>query len=230
MAKLRSISMILSNRELRRAASVLIAVTVLSGCSALGGGDAGSLVALAKNVWGGTGRTVTLEQAAAVPYASMGIRVGDSPEAMIILAGDSGGQRLWTSSAGIALTTSGGGRIVRTAGFAQNLGGYERRDDTLGKDGVRTIRWQADFPDLNLYSVPITCQDRSAGDETIIILGKDIRTRRIDESCVSQSDSLDWSFTNTYWLDPSSGLVWRSIQHVHPGFDAIETEILRPPG
>ncbi len=228
MAKLRSISMILSPHRLRRVAPLLVAVLVLDGCSALGGSDAASLFALAKNLW--NGKAVTLEEAAAVPYASMGIRVGDSPEAMIILAGDSGGQRLWTSSAGVAISTSSDGRIVRTAGFAQNLGGYERQDDTLGKDGVRTIRWQADFPDLNLYSVPITCQDRPAGDETIVILGKDIHTRRIDESCVSQSDSLNWSFTNTYWLDPSSGLVWRSIQHIHPGFDAIEAEILRPPG
>jgi hypothetical protein len=121
------------------------------------------------------------------------------------------------------------GRIVRTAGFAHNLEGYARGRDSLGEGGVRSLRWQADFPDLKLYSVSIACRDRPAGDETIIILGKDIHTRRIDESCSTEGSGLDWSFKNRYWLDPSSGLVWRSIQHVHPRLDAIETETLRPP-
>jgi hypothetical protein len=158
----------------------------------------------------------------------MGIRLGGSPQNMVILAGDAGGQRLWTSAAKIAITTKDG-RIVRTAGFGHDLGGYEPRGNSLGEDGARTVRWQADFPDLNLYSVPITCRDHLVGDETIIILGKDIHVRRIDESCASADSQLDWSFKNIYWIDPESGLIWRSIQHVHPQLDSIETEILRPP-
>jgi hypothetical protein len=228
MARLRNTSTISSNLKVRRAAPVLAAVFVLAGCSVIGGGDAGSLYEIAKNVWSGSSKKVTLEEAASVPYASMGIRLGGSPEVMIILAGDMGGQRLWTSAAKIAITTKDG-RIVRTAGFEHNLGGYGPQGDTLGKDGGRTLRWQADFPDLSLYSVPIVCRDRPAGDETIVILGKDVHTRRIDESCANEGSELDWSFDNTYWLDPASGLVWRSIQHVHPRLDAIETEILRPP-
>ncbi|MDE2111685.1 MAG: YjbF family lipoprotein [Alphaproteobacteria bacterium] len=216
------------NRKLRRAVPILATALALGGCSALGGGDAASLVALAKNVWNGNSGSVTLEQAAAVPYASLGIRVGDGPEGMLILAGDTDGQLLWTSGAGAAISTRNG-RIVRTAGFAQNLGGYESRGDTPGTDGMQTVRWQADFPDLNLYSVSITCQDRPAGNETIIILGKDIHTKRMDETCASDESRLGWAFDNTYWLDPSSGVVWRSIQHIHPGFNTIETEILRPP-
>jgi len=179
-------------------------------------------------MWTGNNKKVTLEEAAAVPYASMGIRVGNSTETMIILASDTGGPLLWTAGAGIAITTRDG-RIVRTAGLSHNLGGYEPGSVSLGADGVRSTRWQADFPDLKLYSVAIACRSRPAVDETIIILGKDIQTRRINESCSTEGSGLDWSFDNTYWLDPSSGLVWRSIQHVHPLLDAIETEILRPP-
>ncbi|MDE2184890.1 MAG: YjbF family lipoprotein [Alphaproteobacteria bacterium] len=80
-----------------------------------------------------------------------------------------------------------------------------------------------------LFSVLITCEDRDAGPETISILGKDIHTRRIDESCRSD-DSLDWSFRNVFWVDPETGLVWRSIQHVNPKLDAVEIDVLRPPG
>jgi len=220
----------LSNLKVCRAAPILGAFLLLGGCDAtLGGGDAASIGAMIKNMWSGSANKVALEEAAAVPYASMGVRLGDGPETMLILAGDTGGQRLWTSAVGIAITTSDDGRIVRTAGFAHNLEGYARGRDSLGEGGVRSLRWQADFPDLKLYSVSIACRDRPAGDETIIILGKDIHTRRIDESCSTEGSGLDWSFKNRYWLDPSSGLVWRSIQHVHPRLDAIETETLRPP-
>ena len=221
--------MILLNRKIRHAASVLTAACVLAGCSAIGGGDIASIYEIAKNVWSDRSRKVTLEEAASVPYASMGIRLGDSSEVMIVLAGDTNGQSLWTSSAKIAITTQGG-RIVRTAGFEHNLGGYSSLSDTLGKDSGRTLRYQVDFPDLSLYSVPIVCQDQPAVDETIIILGKDIHTQRIEELCACADGELDWSFNNTYWLDPESGLVWRSIQHVHPRLDVVDTEILRPPG
>jgi hypothetical protein len=228
MARLRNTSTISSNRKACRAAPVLAAVLVLAGCSAVGSSDVTSLYAIAKNLWSGGSQKVILEEAASVPYASMGLRLGGGPQVMIILAGDAGGQRLWTSAAKIAITTKDG-RIVRTAGFEHNLGGYDSQDSTLGTDGARMVRWQADFPDLSLYSVPIICQDQPAREETIVILGQAIHTRRIDESCASKGSRLDWSFDNTYWLDPSSGLVWRSIQHVHPRLDAIEMEILRPP-
>ena len=145
-----------------------------------GDGDVKSFYELSKEVWNGDSQSITLEQAAAVPYASMGIRLGDGPQVMIVLAGDTSGQNLWTSAAKFAITTKEG-RIVRTGGFDKNLGGLAPLNDDRDKDGSGTVRWQADFPDLSLYSVSIICQDRPAGDETIIILGSDIHTRRIEE-------------------------------------------------
>lgn len=203
----------------------------LSACNSVnfGGGDVGQIYRLTKAAWSSTDRNVTMAQAAASPYASMGIRLGDGPQSMVILATDSGNERLWTSAAHITLATRNG-RIVRTAGLEHNLSGYQTVRDTDNENGTRTILWFADFADLGRYSVPIQCRDRNAGPETITILGKTIHTRRVNESCASQSSRLDWTFHNTYWRDPESNLTWRSIQHVHPGTEAIETEILRPPG
>ena len=229
MVRLQNISTTSSSPKACRAAMVIATVLLLSGCgTTVGSGDAASLFAVIKNTWNHTNKKVALEEAAAVPYASMGIRLGDSPQTMLLLVSDSSGQRLWTSGAGVAIVTKDG-HIARTAGFPHNLGGYELGRESPGKNGVQTMHWQADFPDLKLYSVSIACLDRPARDETIVILGKNINTRRVDESCTSEGRKLDWSFDNTYWLDPSSGLIWRSIQHVHPQLDAIETEILRPP-
>jgi hypothetical protein len=214
------------NRRFIGAGVALAATCLTAGCVDIAQGDIGEIYRAAKGLWNG-GEAVTLEEAASVPYASIGVRLGGSSEMMLILATDSGGRQLWTSSARIAITTDNG-RIVRTAGFGYDLGGYESRK-AITKDGEKTIRWQGDFPDLGLYSIPIVCRERARGDETIVILGKDIHTRRVDESCVAESGQLSWSFRNSYWLDPASGLVWRSVQHTHPRLDAITLEILRPP-
>jgi len=215
------------SRKLLGAVSVAAVACLAGGCAVSGNGDVESIYEVAKNLWN-RGERVSLEQAASVPYASTGVRLGHSPETILLLATDERGLQLWTSAARIAITTRDG-RIVRTAGFEHNLTGYESRNPPPEAGGVRSVRWQADFQDLGLYSIPISCRDVTVGDETIAILGKDIRTRRVDESCRSESAQLDWSFENTFWLDPASELVWRSIQHVHPRLDPIEMEILRPP-
>ena len=226
MAKLQVIWTMSLNRRLIEAAFALAATCLTAGCIDIAQGDVGQIYDAAKGLWN-SGEAVSLEEAASVPYASIGVRLGGSSEIMLLLATDSGGRQLWTSSARIAITTDKG-RIVRTAGFGYDLGGYEPRQ-TITERGEKIIQWQGDFPDLGLYSVPIACRQRPWGDETIVILGKDIHASRVEESCVAEGGQLDWSFKNTFWLDPASGLVWRSIQHVHPHLDAIKIEILRPP-
>ena len=38
-----------------------------------------------------------------------------------------------------------------------------------------------------------------------------------------------WSFENLFWVDPQTGFVWRSVQHIAPGVAPIEIDVLRPP-
>ncbi|HUJ03863.1 MAG TPA: YjbF family lipoprotein [Rhizomicrobium sp.] len=172
---------------------------------------------------------VTLKEAAAVPYASMGVRVGDGPEAMVVLASDSDGQRLWTSAAHIALLTHGG-RIVRSSGFAHNLSAVTGTDPLPAfadpDAGPREVTRQVDFWDMNLFAVTLSCRIESKGDDPVTILGATINTHRVEESCTATRP--DWSFTDTFWMD-KSGLVWKSVQHINPALDPVETEILRPP-
>jgi hypothetical protein len=217
----------LSNLKLSHLMTALAAGAFAAGCSTVGGGDIASIYQLAKTSWSGD-QKVSLEEAASVPYASMGLRVGHSNQVMIILASDQNGEQLWTSSARIAITTLNG-RIIRTAGLGHNLAGYQEQHTVPSEADHEAVRWLADFPELDLYSVSISCERQNRGEETIMILGQAIRTRRIDESCAVTNHGLDWSFHNTYWTDPASGLVWRSIQHVNPKLDVIETEMLRPP-
>ena len=175
---------------------------------------------------------ITLQQAAAVPYATMGVRIGGGPEQMVVLAGTEKNTLLWTSAARIALETRNG-RIVSSSGFQYNLDTTTFRSDdrlptiTNTRLAVSTSR-SVDFPDQNLYSVALDCDMSVMGEESISILGADIPAIRVEEHC--HSSQLDWNFTNTFWLGRSSGFVWRSIQFIHPKLPAIDTEILRPSG
>jgi hypothetical protein len=229
MAKSLDISMKSRNHRCIQAASLLVIAWSLTGCSSLrfGTGDFQGVYLMARNAFRDE-QPIGLEQAAAVPYASMGVRVGGSNQIMLVLATSSDGEELWTSAAQIAITTRKG-RIVRTAGLQHNISGYQERPGTSTSDGVPVSRWIADFTDIGLYAVPIACKVLPPKDDTITILNKEIRTKRVDERCKSESERLDWSFTNRFWLDERTGFTWRSRQWVSPKLGAIEIDILRPP-
>jgi hypothetical protein len=199
------------------------------GCSSSGSNDWLALYKAAWKSWTGD-NAIGLDQAAAIPYASLGVRIGTGPEQLLVLAEDANGSQLWLSGSKIAITTRGG-RIVATSGLGADLSGgtsdalTSARGISRWKRGT-VINWVADFADLGRYSVPIQCKDEPIGTETISILGKDIVTLHVVETCTAEL--LGWTFSNDYWVDENSGSVWRSIQHIHPKLDPLATEVLRP--
>jgi len=66
--------------------------------------------------WGNA--RVTREQAAAIPYASLGYSLDGGNQDILVLATDSGGDLLWTSAAHVVIVTRDG-RIVRTVGLGK---------------------------------------------------------------------------------------------------------------
>jgi hypothetical protein len=212
------------------------AVLALAGCSSEsnggGGTEWGQIVDMVSGQVGGSSQsdTVTLAQAAAVPFATIGIRINDGPQLMLVLAADEAGDHLWTSKARAAVTTRYG-RVVRTSGLPVNIDGVTYNGDDPVQVAARTgqtseaLRY-ADFWDLNRFSIPLRCVTVAKGSEPVTILGKSIATVRVDQTC--ESPSIDWSFTDSFWVG-TSGLVWKSIQHYHPNAAPVEIEILRPP-
>ena len=176
---------------------------------------------------------VTREQAAAIPYASLGYSLDGGNQSILVLATDSGGDLLWTSAAHVVIVTRDG-RIVRTVGLGQDLSNTTSRNQNGLPPPAAAIRTPfsstrlQDFADRGLYGVRVSCQTKLVGRQNVTILGQVIATLRVDEACSSQNP--DWSFTNNFWVDQDSGLVWRSRQHVHPNGTPVEIEIFRPPG
>ncbi|HTO40233.1 MAG TPA: YjbF family lipoprotein [Rhizomicrobium sp.] len=175
--------------------------------------------------------SLTRAQVDAIAAPSLGVRLGDGPEILSVLTSDAPHSKLWTAGKSFALQTDAG-RIVRSAGFSANLSGVSTNPGethapaaALRRGGERTLAY--DFADLNVYSVKAVCTVSDHGRENIQILGRIIPTQRIVEHC--RAELLDWTFENTFWLGERSGLVWQSVQHIHPRLGAITTELLRAP-
>lgn len=176
---------------------------------------------------------VTRSQAASIPYATLGYRIEDGNQSLLVLATDTGGEQLWTASNHVVFQTRDG-RITRTVGLAHNLGALTPRSGealpspfTALKQPFSSTRL-VDLTESGVYSLALTCRSMPSGPQSITILGQAIATQRVDETC--ENRAMGWRFTDTYWLDPATGMAWRSIQHVAPKGGKIQTEILRPPG
>lgn len=219
---------------MRRAGQVMVlaAGLALTGCSSLERSIYGDYAKVVRTAWSeqfGDGG-VTREQAAAIPYASMGFRFNGSRESLLVLATDTGGNQLWTSASHIVLVTRNG-RIQQSVGLPLNLAGTTAKVETIApaqaKKAPFTSTRQQDFPDLGLYSVTLQCQATAMGPAKIMILGSTMTTIRVDERC--QAQGLDWSFVDSFWVDPESAFTWKSVQHIHPKGATLNTEIFRAP-
>lgn len=215
-----------SIRNIRSILTCTCVAGLLSGCQIFpdntDAGQIGKIITLAFSA----PPKVTLAEAEAIPYASVGIQIDDGAQDILILATDNAGQQLWTSASRIAIITLKG-HILKTAGLPKNLSAtYSTSAEDAGRHpGITRM---IDLPDMRLYGIGIFCVDQKIGVETITLLGKPIQTVRSEERCHSDKDKLKWEFTNLFWRDPDSGFVWRSEQHIHPMLGTITLETLRP--
>ena len=166
---------------------------------------------------------VQLSVPASIPYATMGVNIGSSSQAVFVLATtQTGGDQMWLAGKQAALVTRDG-RIVRTSGLDQNLLG--RR--VLSEGGERGNLYFYDLSGPKTYNLLVRCSAQDAGVEQISILGAQLNTHHVVEHC--EADSVSWAFDNEYWQDPATGFVWRSVQYVHPQQPAIRMDVFRPP-
>ena len=212
-------------------AAVMSFLTVsLAGCSVMG--DVSSTdtdivkigTLLLHSITGiGSASEVPRERVAAIPYASLGVRLGSSDQSLLVLASKNGDNLLWVGGRSIALTVRAG-RIVRTVGFAQNLSGIETTSGPASGESDHP-NYLYDFAEQSRFGVAVKCSRTDLGHERVVILGVSHDTDHVAEDC--EAAEMDWNFRNEYWSDPS-GFVWKSRQNVAPDLDAFDLEVLRP--
>src|SRR5258707_6610838 len=148
------------------------------------------------------------ERAAAVPYATMGMELGSSAQALLVLGRITQDELDWFGGEQVFVRTRNG-RVIRTVGLPYDLGGLRRLSTnsmlraTEASSAPQLL--SLDFPDLGVFGATAQCSRKDAGDDNVEILGSRIPTRHIVEHCTVEA--LRWSFDNEYWEDRMSGYV-----------------------
>jgi hypothetical protein len=176
-----------------------------------------------------TAQKVPRERAAGIPYATMGLELGSSPQALLILGTIAENELDWFAGEQVFVRTRNG-RVIRTAGLPYDLGGLRDLSADLARRGAARNsgpqQFSLDFPDLGIFGATAQCSSKDMGDDNIEIFGSRILTRHIVEHCTV--GAMRWNFDNEFWKDRTSGYVWRSSQHVHPNSPPLILEVLRP--
>ena len=166
-----------------------------------------------------------------LPYASIAAKIGKGPRSLLILWRQEGDDLHWLSADDAAIVTRKG-RIVKTAGLPETLlETRSRAADPVGaglKSGTQSPIYvrEIDLSPPPQFGLLIESKIREIGPRTISIADIDFDTVLFYEHCTAQT--LNWSFTNRYWVDPVDGFVWRSKQTIARGFPPIEIDILKP--
>jgi hypothetical protein len=169
------------------------------------------------------------EDVAKFAAASISVRVGSAPEALVLLNRIEGRDQFWFSSDHIMLVTRGG-RVTQTAGFQTDLMHTEMPTPDPVDGALLTADHGASLRLLDYEEFGVGIQARSQyrllGRDPIRIIGSSIPTLRIIEQV--RVPTLKWWFTNTYWVHEQTAAVWKSRQHFHPDRPVLTITTMRP--
>lgn len=166
-----------------------------------------------------------------LPYASIAAKIGKGPRSLLILWRQDRDDLHWLSADDVAIVTRRG-RVVKTAGLPETMREtrFSPRDPVADgikpTDSGRTFTRELDLDPPPQFGLLVDSRFEEIGRRTITIAEIQFETLLFREHCVAKT--LNWAFTNTYWIDPFDGFVWRSEQTIARGFPPITIEILKP--
>jgi len=166
-----------------------------------------------------------------IPYASISAKVGKGPRSLLILGRYAGGDLHWLSADNASVVTRGG-RVVKTSGFPENIKAtqYLNADPVARQlhlpSALRHFSRSVDIDADNFYGLVLDSEFEKRGETEITIAELKLRTILVEE--VNKARTINWNFTNYYWIDVYDGFVWKSVQYIARSFPPIEIEVLKP--
>lgn len=163
------------------------------------------------------------------PYYQMRLDWPDGAE-LLVMGHAEGGRTLWYDG-GSHLFVLRHGLVVKTDHLDANLDATALPADDPFQRGLQHLHGPLDVTrhvDLSpgyRYGVPVQVHLQPAGMTTLNILGTPHRVRIVDATV--RAPRLHFSAHNRYWVDPASGVVWKSRQTL-PGGPTLTLTALRP--
>ena len=199
------------------------AVIGLAGCNSLTG-DGLETIRLAIS---GPASQLSAERVNAVDAPVLLVELGVA-EAMLVSNGPSAGLVEWYGVTEMLLTQ--GGRIVQAAGLPTDLIAPLTADDPFLRglhnltDGVELTRL-VDYPAMYQTGLHQHARYRVGRLEPITYMGASHQLLRIDE--MINMPELGFRATNKYWVEPDTGLVRHSVQHVAPDLPPLRLTLVK---
>ena len=175
---------------------------------------------------------LTREQIEQKPFAMIEVRIGRTTLAILVLNRREGPDLYWVA-ANRSLLVTRANRIVRTVGLPVDI----VYTHFIAADPVATglhrltgpfdLQRVVDYNSSERYGRVIKSTFEVMGDDPIEIVDLKYPTRLIRERCIM--DVEDWRFENFYWIDPATGNVWQSVQHISKDFPPLRIRVLKPP-
>lgn len=166
-----------------------------------------------------------------LPYASAYLKVGKAPQAFVVLAASEQGQQKWVTADKNMIVTDHG-RIVKTIGFGEDIVSVDNlKSDPLALgflNSAASEQWHTKVVWAQVFRAgyALVSHFEYKGMEQVTILETSRSLARFDEK-VSVS-ALNQSYTNSYWVDPKSKMVVKSLQYMGPGLAQVQFTILKP--
>ena len=161
-----------------------------------------------------------------IPYASMLVKIGKGPTALMILEGINGDEYTWVSADGVYLVLKEG-KIVKTEGLPNNL--HSRFDSSFKWDQSlyqQTYISYLSFRNPRLDNLKVTSIYQNNGNSNVELVFSSKNLQLVEEQI--ESKTIAWSETNEYWID-NNNFVWKSIQYVSPKLPPIHYRVAKKP-
>nr|WP_306092861.1 YjbF family lipoprotein [Pseudomonas sp. R5(2019)] len=195
--------------------ALLALPAVLSGCSPLMSASVDTFKAAFQ---GPQPIELTQTQVDALPYAQIKVTTPSS-EGVMALVRQRGDLQFWIASGKQTLLMRNG-LVVRSVGLLGGTDGTRFEGESPFKHGLHQLpvgytstRW-IDLYEGQRTGLAVHSRFVRKSLETVEILDKKYTLLRVDERM--EIPDLGYSATNRYWLDPHSGVIHVSVQHLSP--------------
>lgn len=166
----------------------------------------------------------TPEQVAANRFPQIQLRAPDM-SAVMVLGYVDGLEQAWYAGNEAVFHLDRDGLITATSGNGRQMQARIIGDSPFHRlatlDGSVTVHRQFDAVPGYTVSVPVTGTLSRKGSDKVEILGRSRHLARFEERLSGGG----MHATNVYWADPQTGFIWKSRQHLAPGYAAELTQL-----